>query len=100
MIRYNITLRRYRVLVEWFFSRLKRTFRKLDHEWDYRHSMSIFFLACCLMMNFLAESRILYPINDLDPSSFELPIGPDDHIPVDVNIADYMGIDIEEKYNT
>ena len=84
-IQFNIKLRKRRVLVEWFFSRLKRTFRKLDHEWrDSRHTMSAFFRACCLILNFLAHVRNLYPVNDaqFDPNNREqLPIHEDDYIP-------------------
>lgn len=84
--------------MEWFFSRLKRTFRKLDHEWrDARHSISTLFFACCLLMNFLAEIRNLYPINDINVD--DMPVGPDDHIPLNENLGDDLEIDIEEKYN-
>ena len=99
-IKYNITLRRYRVLIEWFFSRLKRTFRKLDHEWrDARPDISCCFLACCLILNYLAKIRNLYPLDDLDPDSAEMPVGPDDHIPDRDDMFEWVDVDMERKYN-
>jgi hypothetical protein len=100
-LKFNIKLRRYRVLDEWFFSRLKRTFRKLDHEWrDTRHSISVFVLACCLLLNWLLEQRNIYLINDpeYNPNDVNiLPIHSDDNLPNE--IPNIMNIDIEAKYD-
>ena len=46
---------------------------------------------------FVAEIRNLYPINDINVD--DMPVGPDDHIPLNENLGDDMEIDIEEKYN-